>query len=177
MTPALSLADLVLVPGGLRFQGRRLPATIGRGGLVRDKREGDGGTPVGVHRIVGMLYRPDRIADPRLPRWAEPILPGDLWCDAPDHPSYNRPVRAPFSASHENLRRADPMYDLVLVLDWNFPDARPHRGSAIFIHAWRRPGAPTAGCIALAPRDLRWIAARILPGTRVIVPPLAGEAP
>lgn len=175
MTPALSPADLVLVPGGVRFHGRRLPATIGRGGLVRRKREGDGGTPVGVHRIAGLLYRPDRIAAESLPPWAEPILPGDLWCDAPDHPHYNLPVRAPFAASHENLRRADPMYDLVLVVDWNFPHAKAGRGSAIFIHAWRRPGAPTAGCIALAPTDLRWIAGRVSPGTRVIIPALAGR--
>lgn len=177
MTPGLSPADLVLVPGGVRFHGRRLPASVGRGGLVMTKREGDGGTPVGVHRIAGMLYRPDRIAAASLPHWAEPILPGDLWCDAPEDPHYNRPVRAPFAASHEHLRRADPMYDLVLVLDWNFPIALPCHGSAIFIHAWRRPGAPTAGCIALAATDLRWIAARVLPGTRVIVPPLAGELP
>ncbi|HBK15781.1 MAG TPA: hypothetical protein DDZ54_09220, partial [Erythrobacter sp.] len=49
--------DLVLTPTGLRFGGRRYPCTIGRGGISGAKREGDGATPAGIHRIVGMLYR------------------------------------------------------------------------------------------------------------------------
>lgn len=154
---------------GLRFRGRRFPCTIGRGGIRADKREGDGATPAGVHRIVGMLYRPDRIARPA--SWAEPIRPGDLWCDASGHPDYNHLVRQPFSASHEVLRRADPLYDLVLVTDWNWPAAQAGQGSAIFLHRWRRPGAPTEGCIAFRPDHLRWVARHIAPGTRLIVQP------
>jgi L,D-peptidoglycan transpeptidase YkuD (ErfK/YbiS/YcfS/YnhG family) len=175
VTPGQSPADLLLTPAGLTFRGRRFPASLGRGGLATAKREGDGCTPVGVHRIAGLLFRADRIAAASLPPWAEPIGPRDLWCDAPDDRAYNRWVRAPFAASHECLRRADPVYDLILVVDWNWPHAVPGRGSAIFIHAWRRPGAPTAGCIALAPAHLRWIAVRATPGTRLIVPPLAGR--
>ena len=53
--------DLVLLGGRLRFMGRVFPCTIGRGGLSNRKREGDGATPRGVHRLIGMLYRPDRI--------------------------------------------------------------------------------------------------------------------
>jgi len=37
------------------------------------------------------------------------------------------------------------------------------------VHQWRRPGYPTAGCVALARPDLHWIARRIRPGTRLIV--------
>lgn len=131
------------------------------------KREGDGATPRGVHRIVGMLYRPDRIAPPV--DWAVPILPGDLWSDGVDDPDYNHMVRAPHPFSHEALRRADPLYDLVLITDWNWPHAKAGRGSAIFLHRWRRPGYPTAGCVAFAPRDLLWIARRLRPETRLIV--------
>ena len=160
---------MVLTPGGLRFLGHTLPCTIGRGGVRADKREGDGATPVGAHRIVGMLYRPDRIARPT--DWAVPIRPGDLWCDDPDHEDYNLMVRAPFQASYETLRRADPLYDLVILTDWNWPFAEHGRGSAIFMHRWRRPGAPTEGCVALRPDHLRWLAARIEPGTRLVVPP------
>ncbi len=165
---------MVLTPTGLRFMGRVFPCATGRGGISTAKREGDGATPAGIHRIAGLLYRPDRIGRPA--PWGEPIAPGDLWCDAADDPAYNHLVRAPFGASHENLRRADPLYDLVLVTDWNWPDAQPGRGSAIFLHRWRRPGFPTAGCIAMARPHLRWIAARAAPGTRVMVPPaLAGR--
>jgi len=160
---------MVLTPRGLRFLGRKFPCTIGRGGIVQDKREGDGGTPVGVHRLVGMLYRPDRMARPA--DWAVPIRPGDLWCDDPGHEDYNLMVRAPFAASHERLRRADPLYDLVILTDWNWPFAEKGRGSAIFMHRWRRPGYPTEGCVGLQPDHLLWIARRISTQTRLVVQP------
>lgn len=154
---------------GVRFMGRRFPCTIGRGGIVPAgaKREGDGGTPTGVHRIVGMLYRPDRMEKPT--DWARPIGPRDLWSDDPKDDDYNLMVRAPHSFSHEKLRRADPLYDLVILTNWNWPYAVPSRGSAIFLHRWRRPGYPTAGCVAFDPRDLLWIAQRIQHQTRLIV--------
>lgn len=163
MTPA----DLVLTSTGLRFYGRRFPCTIGRGGVTGAKREGDGATPRGTHRIIGILYRPDRVPAPS--GFALPITPGDLWSDDTRDPAYNHLVRAPHGFSHEQLQRSDPLYDLVLLTDWNWPDAEPGRGSAIFLHQWRRPGFPTEGCIAFRRDHLRWIAARVEPGTRLIV--------
>jgi L,D-peptidoglycan transpeptidase YkuD (ErfK/YbiS/YcfS/YnhG family) len=170
-TPPYSAADLVLTKRGLRCRGRLLPCSIGKGGISRHKREGDGATPTGLHHIVGMMYRPDRMARPCT--WARPIGPGDLWSDDSRDSCYNTLVTAPYGCSHERLRRADPLYDLVLILDWNWPKATPGKGSAIFIHQWRRPGYPTEGCIALARRDLQWLARHIEPGSRVIVPDLA----
>ena len=161
-------ADLVLTPRGVRFLGRIFPCTIGRGGLCANKREGDGATPRGVHRIVGCMYRPDRVLKPN--DWARAIRPGDLWSDDQNHKDYNHLVRAPYAYSHETMRRADPLYDLVLITDWNWPHAVPGRGSAIFIHQWRKPGHPTEGCIAFRRDHLRWIAERIELGTRVRIP-------
>ncbi|QFU09924.1 L,D-transpeptidase catalytic domain [Rhodobacteraceae bacterium THAF1] len=158
---------MVLTPTGLRFAGRCIPCTIGRGGVTDRKAEGDGATPTGVHRIVGMLYRPDRIARPT--DWAVPIHPRDIWSDDPSDPAYNTMAIAPSRFSHESLRRADPLYDLVILTDWNWPMAVPGRGSAIFIHRWRRRGYPTEGCIAMDPRDLLWVAQRIGFETRLIV--------
>ena len=160
--------DLVLTRKGVRFAGRVFPCTVGSGGVRLDKREGDGATPVGEHRIVSMLYRPDRMVPPSA--WAQPIRPGDLWSDASGEAGYNSLVRVPYPHSHEVMRRADPMYDIVLVTDWNWPDAAPGRGSAIFLHQWRRPGFPTAGCVAFSREDLCWIAARVQPGARLVVP-------
>ena len=160
---------MVLTPKGLRFHGRRLPCVIGRGGVTRNKREGDGGTPAGVHRIVGFFYRPDRMTAPTAS--AHPIRPHDLWCDDADHPDYNTLTRLPFSGSAERMARSDPLYDLVLVTDWNWPNAEPGRGSAIFLHRWRRPGFPTEGCIAFRPDHLLWITRHLTNRTRLIVPP------
>ncbi len=158
---------MVLTPKGLRFMGRLLPCSIGKDGVTDRKREGDGATPKGVHRIVGMLYRPERMARPT--DWAVPIGPCDLWSDDVKDPDYNMMVRHPHKYGHEVLRRADPLYDLILLTDWNWPYAVPGRGSAIFVHQWRRPGYPTEGCIALSRADLRWIAPRIRFQTRLIV--------
>jgi L,D-peptidoglycan transpeptidase YkuD (ErfK/YbiS/YcfS/YnhG family) len=159
--------DLVLTPRGLRYRGRTYPCAIGRSGITADKREGDCATPAGRHRITGLLWRPDRL--PRPATWAKAIGPRDLWSDDPADPAYNRPVRAPHPFSHERLRRADPLYDLVLLTDWN-AEGVPGRGSAIFVHRWRKPRHPTAGCLALARADLRRLAALLRPGTRLVVP-------
>jgi len=96
-------------------------------------------------------------------------LPGDLWSDDVRATDYNSMVRAPYAGSHEVLRRADPLYDLVFLTDWNWPDAVPGRGSAIFIHRWRRPGFLTEGCVGLRPDHLAWIAPRVQFSTRLIV--------
>ncbi len=159
---------MVLTRRGVRFLGQIFPCSHGVGGIRTDKREGDGATPTGVHRIVGMLYRPDRVTRP-VP-WAEPIRVGDLWSDASGDAAYNQLVRAPYPHSHERLRRSDPLYDIILITNWNYPVAESGKGSAIFLHQWRGPGYPTAGCIAFSRADLMWIASRVEPGTRVIVP-------
>jgi len=159
--------DLVLTPRGVRFMGRHYPCTIGAGGIRTDKREGDMATPAGAHRIVAMYYRPDRLARPA--PWATSIDPRDIWSDDSADPAYNTRARMPHPYSYEAMRRADPLYDLVLVTDWNWPEATPGRGSCIFLHQWRRPGYPTAGCVAFRPDHLRDIATRIAPGARLIV--------
>nr|WP_217354663.1 L,D-transpeptidase family protein [Ruegeria atlantica] len=159
---------MVLTPRGVRFAGQVFPCSIGKGGLTDDKREGDGATPVGVHHIVGMLFRPDRLTAPA--SWAIPIGPGDLWSDDSGDSQYNQMVSAPYAPSHEKLRRADPLYDLVLITDWNWPNSVPGRGSAIFLHQWRRPGYPTEGCVAFRRDHLHWLARRLSPGSRLIIP-------
>lgn len=159
--------DLVLTPRGVRFLGRYFPCSIGKFGLSATKREGDGATPIGRHHITGMLYRADRVAQPA--PWAQAIGPNDLWSDASGDPKYNLHVRAPYAHSHECLRRADPLYDIILLTDWNWPVATPGHGSAIFLHQWRRPGYPTEGCIAFERSHLMWIARHISLGTGIIV--------
>lgn len=161
--------DMVLTPQGVRFRGRLYPCSIGRGGITENKREGDGATPAGCHSITSMLYRRDRMARPA--DWARPILPGDLWSDDPRDAAYNTMVRAPYAPSHEKLKRADPLYDLILLTDWNWPNAIAGRGSAIFLHQWRRPKYPTEGCIAFRRDHLHQIARQVTLGTKIIVAP------
>lgn len=164
------MTGLVVTRWSARLGPRRFPCALGRSGITRAKREGDGATPAGVHRVTDLLYRPDRTPAPVLPAWARPIGPRDLWSDDSTDPAYNRLIRAPHPFSHERLRRPDPLYDLILLTDWNTP-ATPGRGSAIFLHRWRKPRHPTAGCIAFAPGDLLWLAWRLAPGSDITVLP------
>lgn len=165
----MSPHDLVLTKQGIRFKNRLIPCSIGRGGVTADKHEGDGATPVGHHRITGLYYRPDRILPPA--PWAVPIRPFDLWSDDVNDPAYNHLVRQPHSFSHETMRRADPLYDMVLITDWNWPVAKPGKGSAIFLHIWRKPRHPTEGCIAFSRQNMTWILQNIKPQTKLIVRP------
>jgi len=163
-----SAKDIVVTKWGARFMGRRFPCSIGKGGITSDKREGDGASPRGTHSMPGALYRADRASIKRAIT-AAMILPRDLWCDAPDHPDYNQQVKAPFKHSHENLHRGDRLYDLVVITDWNWPAATAHKGSAIFMHRWRRPRYPTEGCVAFRADHLRWIVEHLTPSTRLII--------
>lgn len=157
-------ADLFVGRWGARFRGRRLACAVGRGGIGRKRTEGDGVTPAGCHRIEKILLRPDRT---RL--CGRPIGPRDGWSDDPADPDYNRLIQMPHRFGHERLRRPDRMYDLIAVLDWNRAPVVPGRGSAIFLHIWRAPRRPTAGCIAFSRVDLAWILAHWTPSSRVVV--------
>lgn len=149
-----------------------LPCALGRSGPSVIKREGDGATPAqSVLRPLWAYWRADRGQRPSAVLPLSPIKPDDGWCDAPGHPAYNGPVRLPFSTSHEVMMRNDCLYDICVVLDWNMaPRGRArHYGSAIFLHLAKPGYPPTAGCIALARRDLEWLIARIDRHTRFVV--------
>ncbi len=164
--------DLLVTAGGTAEWGaKRFRCALGRGGIVGDKREGDGATPAGVLALARVLYRADRMAPPDtgLPRAA--LGAADGWCDAPDDAYYNRPVRLPYAASCEALWRDDRVYDLIVVTDFNAAPVTPHRGSAIFVHVATPGYAPTEGCIALALDDLRLIVKAWRPDDRVRVGP------
>lgn len=164
-------ADLVVSPEGWAQQdGQRYACVLGRSGVFRDKREGDGATPAGDWPVRRVWHRPDR--QPAPPTAGLPIraiAPDDGWCDEPGHPEYNRSVKLPFPASHEKMWREDHLYDLVVELGYNDDPVVPGRGSAIFLHLARPDRGPTAGCVAFAPEDLLAILRRLGPGDKVLV--------
>ncbi len=160
----------LLVAGrwGARCGRLRLPCAIGRAGVRAHKREGDGASPAGVFRLLRVLWRADRGPRPatRLP--CRPIGPRDGWSDDPADPRYNRPVRLPHGFRAERLRRADPLYDIVVVTSHNAACA-PGAGSAVFVHLRRGQGPRTAGCVAFARADLLRLLARWRPGDRMAI--------
>jgi len=163
----LSSADLNVTKWGLHFAGRFFPASIGKTGITANKREGDNATPSGNHKIISVLYRPDRVTKPCY--WAKTIKPYDIWSDDIKDPNYNRIGKHPYGYNHEVLSRPDPLYDVILLTDWNWPLPTKGKGSAIFVHSWRKPRHPTEGCIALAFHHLLWITKRLKPYSKIIV--------
>jgi L,D-peptidoglycan transpeptidase YkuD (ErfK/YbiS/YcfS/YnhG family) len=140
--------------GTARWGDRAMRCAIGRAGIVRHKREGDGASPAGCFALREVLYRADRLAAPaaRLP--VRPLRRDDGWCDDPARAAYNRLVRLPFSGRYEALWRDDGLYDVVVVLNHNRVAPVPGLGSAIFLHVAGPDFPPTAGCAALARDDL-----------------------
>jgi L,D-peptidoglycan transpeptidase YkuD (ErfK/YbiS/YcfS/YnhG family) len=144
--------------GLINVSGRVFPCALGRGGITANKREGDGGTPLGKMRILSGYFRRRRIAPlTKLPM--QPISPALGWCEVPDDRNYNRPVKLPYRVSHERMLRDDRLYDACLVLDWNIRPRQRGRGSAIFFHLARLGFTPTQGCVAVTARTMQ----RLLP--------------
>lgn len=157
--------------GTLSLGGRVWTCVLGRSGIRVSKREGDGATPVGRWRVREVFYRADRRLPPMtcLPR--RPIRKADGWCDDVLDRNYNRPVKHPYPASAENLWREDHLYDVVVVLGYNDRPRVKGRGSAIFMHVAHPEKKPTAGCVALSPRDLGLVLRHLNRSSVVIVAP------
>ncbi|WP_373320504.1 L,D-transpeptidase family protein [Acetobacter malorum] len=136
-----------------------MSAVIGKNGLTEQKQEGDHATPIGIFPLRKVYYRADRLIKPKTILPVEPLSPRDGWCDDPQSHDYNRFVKLPHPARHEQLWREDHVYDLIVVMGYNDNPAISGRGSAIFMHLQRPDRTPTEGCLALSESDLRTVLA------------------
>jgi L,D-peptidoglycan transpeptidase YkuD (ErfK/YbiS/YcfS/YnhG family) len=160
---------VVTARGEAAWRGRTLRCAIGRSGIARVKREGDGATPAGSFPVRRVLYRADRMARPAGVLPVAALTGHDGWCDDPADPRYNQAVRLPYPARCEALWRADSVYDLIGVIGFNDEPTMPGGGSAIFLHIARPDYAPTEGCVAFSPANLLAILAAWRPEDRVTV--------
>jgi L,D-peptidoglycan transpeptidase YkuD (ErfK/YbiS/YcfS/YnhG family) len=153
---------------GVLLAGRHaIPVVLGRAGVAADKREGDGATPRGRFRLQRLWWRPDRRSRPptRLPvRRIDAAL---AWCEDPADRRYNRPFRRSANEPGDRLWREDDLYDLVIELSHNTRPRVAGRGSAVFVHVARPDRSGTAGCVALAAKDLLRLLGRLGPGTHI----------
>lgn len=136
-----------------------LRCALGRASVTAQKREGDGATPSGRFALLYFFARRGKVSLAKLRAPTRFTRRGDIWCDDPASFLYNRPLRGPSRLSHEEMWRADHLYDVVGVLDYNIRPCARGRGSAIFFHIATDDLSPTAGCVALRTRDM----ARLLP--------------
>jgi L,D-peptidoglycan transpeptidase YkuD (ErfK/YbiS/YcfS/YnhG family) len=146
-----------------------LPVALGRGGIMADKREGDGGTPRGAFRPLRLWWRADRLARPRTRLPVRPIRAADAWSEDPRDRNYNRPVRRKPGEAGDRLTRGDALYDLIVEIDHNTRPRIAGRGSAVFVHLAREGFKPTAGCVGLKRGALLRVLERIGPQTRIVI--------
>lgn len=83
------------------------------------------------------------------------------WCEDPAQANYNRPVRVSMTSGVDHMWREDHLYDLTIVLDYNFLQRKRNVGSAIFFHHARPNLTPTAGCVAIRAVDMRKLLPRL----------------
>jgi L,D-peptidoglycan transpeptidase YkuD (ErfK/YbiS/YcfS/YnhG family) len=155
--------------GILKAGHAAIPVALGRGGILTNKREGDGGTPRGNFRLKRLWWRQDRITRPRTMLPVRAIRSTDAWSEDPADRRYNRPVHRKPSEPGDRLMRADDLYDLIIEIDHNDRPRVAGRGSAVFIHIARDGFKPTAGCVALRRNDLLRLLEQVGPQTRMIV--------
>ena len=140
--------------GYLKYKDFKFKCTLGKAGIGKKKIEGDNITPKGTFRIVKIYYRSDRVKKLVSKFKLNKITKKKGWCDDPKSKNYNRLINLPSQYRYEKLYRKDNIYDLILVLNYNFKSIIKNKGSAIFIHISRKDYQPTKGCIGLAKKNL-----------------------
>jgi len=153
--------------GILIAAGKVIPVALGRSGILANKWEGDGATPRGRFHPKAIWWRSDRGPPPRTRLPLRRIGPDDAWSEDPADRNYNRPVKRPPGAAGDRLRRNDHLYDIILEIDHNSRPRMARRGSAVFLHLARPGFLPTAGCVAMTVKELRWLVSRL--GRRTVI--------
>ena len=146
-----------------------VPVALGRGGILANKREGDGGTPRGTFRPRQLWWRADRHLRPRTFLPVRPIRAEDAWCEDPDDRHYNQPVQLPPAHGGDRLKRDDHLYDFIVEIDHNTRPRIAGHGSAVFLHLARENFGPTAGCVAMTRSAMLRLLLLLSPQTKIII--------
>ncbi len=165
---------VVTSSSSLTFNGKTFRCAIGKNGFIEGERtEGSGTTPVGEFPLRECLYRADRLKAPLTVLSLLPIAKDDGWCDDPDHPQYNQPIKLPFEFSHETLWREEHVYDIIVPIGYNDDPIYIGEGSAIFFHIAKPDYSPTEGCVAVSMEDMLYILENITPESEIHITPNA----
>jgi L,D-peptidoglycan transpeptidase YkuD (ErfK/YbiS/YcfS/YnhG family) len=155
--------------GWLTAGGQTIPVALGRGGIIANKREGDGGTPKGSFRPRRLWWRADRHPRPKTLLPIRAIRPEDAWCEDRNSRHYNRPVRLDRDHGGDRLKRDDHLYDFIVEIDHNTSPRVAGRGSAVFLHLARGNFSPTAGCISMTKSAMLRLLRRLGPQTKIVI--------
>jgi len=143
--------------GLIKYKNLKFRCALGKAGIGEKKKEGDFITPKGKYKITKVYYRADRIKKIKTNFRLYQIKKNMGWCDDPLSKNYNKLIKLPSKFGHEKLYRKDKLYDLILILNYNFKPIIKNKGSAIFIHIANKNYKKTMGCIGLKKKDLIFI--------------------
>jgi L,D-peptidoglycan transpeptidase YkuD (ErfK/YbiS/YcfS/YnhG family) len=128
--------------------------TVGYNGIAKkgEKREGDGKTPAGTYELGAFFgYENDLGLDSNFIE----LEPYHYWMSDASSPAYNTLIDYdPSPLIAEKMERDDHLYKYGIIVNYNVNPAVPGMGSAIFLHIYRSPEKPTAGCVAIAENKL-----------------------
>jgi D-alanyl-D-alanine dipeptidase len=155
--------------------GQRIEVSVGRSGLAPAtysaskpdqpiKREGDGKSPAGIFSFGHIFgYAPAVEVNFKMPYTHATEA---LECVDDSKSRFynqlvdNQSVHKDWTSS-EFMRRQDHQYRWGIVVSHNTSPTLPMGGSCIFLHIWKEPSAPTAGCTAMSEENLlellRWL--------------------
>ena len=159
---------IVKKSGYLKYKKFEFRCALGKAGIKNKTKEGDNITPKGTYKVIKLLYRTDKISKIKTILKKFKIKKNMGWCDDPRSKFYNKEIKLPSLYSHEKLYRKDNIYDLVVVLNYNFKPIIKNKGSAIFIHVTNKYKS-TQGCIALKKEDLIKLLSVIKKNTKIKV--------
>ena len=151
----------------LNYNNYKVKCALGKRGIKKKKKEGDLITPKGLFKVNYILYRKDRIKKLVTNIKKLPIKKNMGWCDDSKDKYYNKLIRIPFKSNYEKLYRRDNLYDIILVLNYNFSPIKKNKGSAIFIHISKKNYKKTKGCIAIKKRGMIKLIKDLKVNTRV----------
>ena len=134
----------------LLYKDYKLKCSVGKSGIRSQKKEGDFATPKGKFKLGLLYYRKDRIKLPKCKIIKKIIKKNTGWCDDSKSRKYNREISFPFKYRAEKLYRKDKIYDLLIVIKYNYKPTIKKKGSAIFLHLTNKKYKPTKGCVAIA---------------------------
>jgi len=150
----------------LTYKKKSYRCAYGKNGLIKNKIEGDGCTPIGQFSLGRLYIRIDRIKDIQTNFKYQHITKTMAWSDDPKHHNYNKQINT--SEEHqEKMFIKDHIYDLILVINYNINPTIPYKGSAIFIHIENNNYNPTKGCIALKIDDFKEILSTLKPDDKI----------
>ena len=153
----------------LYYFNHKIRCTLGKNGITKNKQEGDFKTPKGIFKLKKIFYRKDKIKFIKTILKKIYIKKNIGWCDDPTSKYYNKEIKFPFKDSAEKLWRKDNIYDIIIVLNYNFNPIIKNKGSAIFLHICKKNYAATKGCIAINKKDMINLLANIKRNTNLII--------